>query len=122
MDTTKEIISTKSPEYQNLFQDIVALIQHGQVRVATEVNSTVVVLYWSIGKRINDEILADKRAEYGNQVVDRISQELTLKFGRGYSRAALFRMVRFAKLYSDPQIVATVSRQSEGPTLCLFVR
>jgi len=107
----KEIISTKSPEYKKLFQDIVLLIQRGQAHVATEVNSTVVVLYWSIGKRVNQDVLADKRAEYGNQVIKNISKELTLKFGKGYSRAALFRMVRFAKFYPDSQIVATLSRQ-----------
>lgn len=48
--------------YQNLFDDIVKLIQAGKSHVATEVNSTVVVLYWSIGKRINHEVLADNRA------------------------------------------------------------
>ena len=109
--TPKDILSTKNSEYEKLFQDIVLLIQQSQKYVATEVNSTIVVLYWSIGKRINDEILADKRAEYGNQVIERVSEKLTLQFGKGYSRAALFRMVRFAKLYPDNQIVATVSRQ-----------
>ena len=107
----KEIMSTDPPQYRQLFGDIVKMIQQGRQHVATEVNSTVVLLYWSIGKRINDEILTADRADYGDKIIDSISQELSLKYGKGYSRSALFRMLRFAKLYPEKQIVATVSRQ-----------
>ena len=105
------ITSTESPQYKKLFDDIVQMIEQGQQRVATEVNSTIVLLYWSIGRRINDEILEDKRAEYGDEVIDGVSKQLSLSFGKGYSRSALFRMVRFARFYPDHKIVATVSRQ-----------
>lgn len=98
-------------EHEILIKDIVQLIHQGQRRVATEVNSTVVLLYWTIGKRINDEILSDQRADYGNQIIENVSAKLSLEFGQGYSRSGLFRMVRFSKLYPDAQIVATVSRQ-----------
>ena len=107
----KKLAVSDSPQYKQLLQDVVQLIQHGRQRVATEVNSTVVLLYWSIGKRINDEILSDKRADYGDQIIDNVSYQLTLQFGKGYSRSALFRMLRFAKFYPNHQIVATVSRQ-----------
>ena len=87
------------------------MISASKHRVATEVNYAVVILYWSIGKRINDEILKGDRANYGKQIVSQISVELTNKFGKGYNKASLFRMIRFAKLYPDNQIIATVSRQ-----------
>lgn len=103
--------SPENPEYQKLFHDIVQMIQQGRNRVATEVNATVVLLYWSIGKRVNDAILIDKRADYGDQIIENISAQLSRDFGKGYSRSALFRMVRFARLYPNNQIVATVSRQ-----------
>ena len=103
--------SVGNSQHRILVEDIVQLIRQGQRRVATEVNATVVLLYWTIGKRINDEILIDKRADYGNQIIDTVSAQLSLQFGKGYSRSGLFRMVRFAKLYPDNQIVATVSRQ-----------
>jgi predicted nuclease of restriction endonuclease-like (RecB) superfamily len=98
-------------EYQLLINEVVQLIQEGRQCVAIEVNSTAVLLYWAIGKRVNDAILADKRAEYGDQVIEILSQQLSMQFGKGYSRSALFRMVRFSKLYPDGQIVATLSRQ-----------
>ncbi len=68
---TQEILSLttfESPQHKKLLNDIVQLIQSGQQRVATEINSTIVLLYWSIGKRINDELLEEKRGEYGDIV------------------------------------------------------
>ncbi len=108
---TKKEISKTDKAYQNLFNDIAKIIKEGKYRVATEVNSTVILIYWLIGRRINDEILKGDRANYGDQIIFHISEELTIKFGKGYNRASLFRMVRFAKIYPDQIIVATVSRQ-----------
>ena len=113
-------LANENIDYQNLFDDIVKLIQAGKNQVATEVNSTVVILYWSIGKRINLEVLENSRANYGDQIISNISKELTQKFGRGYSRSALFRMVRFAKLYPNKEIVASLSRQLSWSHLILI--
>ena len=43
--------------FDELFNDIIHLIQSAKKKVSSEVNSTVVLLYWSIGKRINEEVL-----------------------------------------------------------------
>jgi hypothetical protein len=45
--------STDNSLHQILVDDIVQLIRQGQRRVAAEVNATVVLLYWTIGRRIN---------------------------------------------------------------------
>ena len=104
-------ISKINKPFQQLFNDISEMISAGKNRVAVEVNHAVVLLYWSIGKRINDEILKGDRANYGEQIISQISVELTHKFGKGYNKSNLFRMIRFAKLYPDSKIIATVSRQ-----------
>jgi predicted nuclease of restriction endonuclease-like (RecB) superfamily len=109
--SNKEISGTKITPYKELFTDIVKMVSEGRNRVATEFNSTVVVLYWSIGRRINEEVLKGDRANYGDQIISHVSDELTMKFGKGYNRASLFRMVRFARIYPDQKIVATASRQ-----------
>lgn len=108
--SNKEISKLTLQQYQELFNDIVKMVSDGKNHIAKEFNSTVVLLYWSIGKRIHEEILKGDRANYGDQIISHISAELTLKFGKGYNRASLFRMVRFAKIYPDHAIVATVSR------------
>lgn len=46
----RKLAISDSPQYKQLLQDVIQLIQHGRQRVATEVNSTIVLLYWSIGK------------------------------------------------------------------------
>ena len=104
-------ISRINHSFQQLFNDISEMISSGKNRVAIEVNQAVVVLYWSIGKRINDEILKGDRANYGEQIISQISVKLTDKFGRGYNKSNLFRMIRFAKLYPDHTIIATSLRQ-----------
>lgn len=94
-----------------LVNDISLLINKAKEHVAREYNSTQVALCWLIGKRIEDEILKANRAEYGEQVVAHLATELSNKYGRGYSRPNLFRMVKFVKLFPNQEIVSTLSRQ-----------
>jgi hypothetical protein len=71
----KEISKAKVTPYQSLFNDIVQMVHEGKHRIATEFNSTVVVLYWSIGKRIHEEILKGDRANYGDQIIAQVADE-----------------------------------------------
>lgn len=64
-----------------------------------------------MGKRIRQDILKEKRAEYGEQIVATLSRQLVIEFGNGYSRPNLFRMIRFAEVFADEEIVSTLSRQ-----------
>ena len=74
-------------------------------------NSAMVGLYWSIGNRIREDILHEQRAEYGEQIVPTLSAQLTAEYGRGFSRQNLFRMIRFAEVFPDEQIVSSLMRQ-----------
>ena len=69
------------------------------------------LLYWKIGKRINDEILLDQRAEYGKRVVATLSQELELQYGTAFSEKNIRRMMQFAKSFPDEKIVVSMIRQ-----------
>lgn len=55
------------------------------------------VLYWNIGKRINYEILQNKRAEYGKEIVIALASQLTVEFGRGWSEKQLRNCLRVAE-------------------------
>ena len=94
-----------------LFDEIRSLIEQTRSRVASTVNSALVLMNWHIGKRINDEILQNKRAEYGNEIVVTLSRQLTAEYGKGFTRANLFRMVQFAEIYPEIEIVASLTRQ-----------
>ena len=94
-----------------LLADIRSLIEQARRRVAASVNADMVMLYWQIGDRIRRHILRQERAEYGGQIVQTLSAQLAAEFGRGFSRANLFNMVRFADGFADPAIVQTLSVQ-----------
>ena len=82
-----------------LLTDLRALISTTRQRVAQGINSALVLLYWQIGQRIRTDILEEKRAGYGEQIFYALSRKLTLEFGRGFSQANLFHMVRFAEVF-----------------------
>lgn len=63
---------SKTPD-KALLADIPELIIEAQKRVARSVNSELVLLYWRIGHRIRKNILKEKRAEYGEQIVPTLS-------------------------------------------------
>lgn len=95
----------------SLLEDLRALIRQTREGVAQAVNSALVLLYWQVGQRIRGDILREKRAGYGEQIVPTLSAQLVADFGHGYSARNLFRMIRFAEVFPDRNIVATLSRQ-----------
>jgi len=107
-----KLLPTKSHKPSDtLFQDLRVLIIEARQDVARQVNSALVLLYWRVGKRIHQNILKEKRAEYGEEIVPTLSTQLVPEFGEGFSKRNLFRMIRFAEVFPDEQIVVTLSRQ-----------
>jgi DUF1016 N-terminal domain len=94
-----------------LLGDIRALIEAAREQTARAVNSALVGLYWHIGKRIRQDILQEKRAEYGERIVSALSAQLTAEYGRRYTEKSLRRMIQFAERFQASEIVATLSRQ-----------
>jgi len=87
------------------------MIEEARMGVAVTVNAALTVLYWRIGKRINEEILRGGRAEYGQEIIATLSQELVNDYGRGFSEKSLRHMIRFAEVFPDEQIVSSLMRQ-----------
>ncbi len=65
---------------KNLFQDLSKIIEQGKNQVAMQVNSTLTLTYWQIGKKINEHILQNKRAEYGKEIVKTVAVQLSEQF------------------------------------------
>ena len=95
----------------DLTSDIRRLIETARHNVAVTVNAGLTILYWQIGDRIRQDILKEKRADYGEEIVSTLSRQLVKEFGNGFSRPNLFRMVRFAEIFPEGKIVSTLSRQ-----------
>ena len=99
----------KKPTH-SLFPDIAALIEQTKAQTAVTVNSALTLMYWKIGKMINDEILKHERADYGKEIIATLSQQLSETFGKGYSYSSLTRMIRLSEVF-DFEIIATLSQQ-----------
>ena len=95
----------------HLLADIRALIEAARQYTARTVNAAMVVLYWSVGRRIREDILHQQRAEYGKQIISTLSKELTAEYGRGYSEPNLSRMMRLAEAFPDEKILSALSKE-----------
>ena len=103
---------TKPEKYnKDLFSEIKQLIEESRQVVAQTVNSVLTATYWNIGKKINDEILKNKRAEYGKQIVASLSRQLTQEYGSGWSVKQLRHCLYFVETFPDFEIVSTLWRQ-----------
>jgi predicted nuclease of restriction endonuclease-like (RecB) superfamily len=93
------------------FLELSSLIEKNRKQAVSQAQSAVTLLFWQIGKRINKEILHNKRAEYGKQIVPDLSERLAEKHGRNFEEKNLRRMLQFAEQFPDKKIVVTLSRQ-----------
>ncbi|WP_253306834.1 PDDEXK nuclease domain-containing protein [unidentified bacterial endosymbiont] len=100
-----ELLSSK------LISDISQLIDEAKTGLAATVNSSLTLLYWRIGQRIQAEVLNGERAEYGEQIVITVAKRLEIEQGRGFSTKNLRHMLRFAEMFKDEAIVYALSRQ-----------
>lgn len=96
---------------QSLLIELQQLIINSKSKLSRQVNSAISLLYWQIGKQINDEILKQKRADYGQEIIKELSKKLSQEFGKGFQEKSLRRMIQFQMQFSDLEIVATLSRQ-----------
>jgi predicted nuclease of restriction endonuclease-like (RecB) superfamily len=99
------------PSANPLITEIKDLIAESRQQVAVAVNSAMSLLYWQIGRRINEEVLNNKRAEYGKEIVHTLSAQLTSEFGKGWSEKHLRHCLRFAETFPDIEIVSALWRQ-----------
>jgi len=97
---------------QQLYSDICQLVEDARSFVANTSNKTITLLYWKIGERINNDLLDNQRAEYGKQIVSQLATKLQELYGkRGFQERNIRRMMQFAELFPDFQIVSEVATQ-----------
>ena len=95
----------------DLIGDIRSLIEIARHNMAVTVNAGLAILYWQIGNRIRQDILKEKRARYGEEVLPTLSAKFLPEFGNGFGIRNLSRMIRFAEVFPEGKIVSTLPRQ-----------
>ncbi len=97
--------------YQNVLNEIISIVENSKNQLVVQANSILTLTFWNVGNRIKKEILKDERAAYGKQIVVTLSRDLVKKYGRSYEEKNLRRTIQFAKMFPNPEIVVTLSRQ-----------
>jgi len=96
---------------QSLLNELSELITQSQRQVFAHANSALTILFWKIGRRINDEILKNKRAEYAKQIVSTVSTQLKSQHGKNFELRNLRRMMQFAEQFNDLETILPLSQQ-----------
>ena len=110
----------KNSGFEKMISDIEALVNASKNELATSINKVMTVTYWSIGKYIVEfEQDGNAKAGYGKNLLSRISKELTLRLGKGYSRPNLNNMRKFYLKYSNCQ---TVSDKLSWSHICELIK
>jgi len=94
---------------QILYDDVSTMIEQSKRVIYTQASSTTILLFWKIGLRINNDILQNKRADYGKKIVSKLSTQLTEKYGSSFAVRNLRRMMQFAEQFLDFEIVSKPS-------------
>jgi predicted nuclease of restriction endonuclease-like (RecB) superfamily len=85
-----------SRNYSNLLDKIANILVETRTKVVREINKAQVLTYWEIGREIVEfEQKGKKRAGYGEELLQRLSIDLTDKFGKGFSAENLRLMRKF---------------------------
>lgn len=96
---------------ENILNDVQNIIETSQRQAYHAVDAILVQRNWLIGYRIAEEGMnGSDRAEYGTNIIQMLSKELTIKYGKGYDRSNLYHYLRFYKAF--PEIIDTARRQS----------
>lgn len=106
---------------ESLLAEIQEMIEASRKQVSQVVNVALTMLYWNIGKRILQEVLNEERAAYGEQIIGSISHQLVVRYGSQYHEKKLRRMIQFARVFPEKEIVVTLSRQLSWSHFILLI-
>lgn len=109
VDRDKEL-KVIEKNYEDLLLGISNLLEEARRVSARSVNAILTATYWDVGRRIiKFEQKGKVTAKYGEEVIERLVEDLTARFGRGFSRRNLFQIRLFYLIYREK--VQTVSAQ-----------
>ena len=102
-------ITTQQADNLRLFKEVSQLIEAAREHSLRYLNKTNVLLYWHIGHRINQDILDEKRAKYGENIIQDLALKLQTYYGRGFGRRVIERCIQFAKYFTEEKIVLSLA-------------
>lgn len=101
---------TEKSKYKIVLNDLISIVEKTKTQLTIQANSSLTIMFWQIGKRIQSDILENNRAEYGKEIVVTLSRELTTNFGNSFKDKNIRRMIQFYEKFSEFENVVTLSR------------
>lgn len=98
MEDDKNIVQTESGQ---LFNDACTIIEQAQATAYRAVNETLIKRNWLLGMRIRHEVLKNKRAEYGEQMIKSLASTLTNRYGEGFTKTNLYNYLGFYQTWPE---------------------
>lgn len=97
----------------DILKDMCGIIESSQKAAYRAVNTTLIQRNWLLGYRIaSEELQGEDRAKYGAEIIKKLAKELSVEYGRGYTKSNLYSFYSFYKTY--PEIFQTSSGKSVG--------
>ena len=107
----RSALSQNAP-YQAVYGDVSKIIDAARESAARSVNAAMTAAYWLIGRRIVEfEQSGEERAEYGAALIERLAEDLTVQFGRGFSLRNIYNMRLFYLAHPTDRILQTPSAE-----------
>ncbi len=91
---SKNELPTSTQLTASLYDDVCNIIESAKHRLATYANTEICMTNWYVGNRIKEDVLKNKRAEYGKEVLKVLAEKLTQKYGKGWGYQKLQHCVR----------------------------
>jgi predicted nuclease of restriction endonuclease-like (RecB) superfamily len=114
---TRKTIQHQAADYDSVFSSVVELLDVARRASARVVNTLMTATYWEIGRRIVEhEQAGEKRADYGKELIQKLSRDLAQRFGRGFGVVQLAVMRQFFLTFSSTGIFQSLIEKSTGET------
>ena len=118
----KTTLRTDIIDEKHLLSNISSIIEKRKFSLVTTANSHLIFMFWEIGKYINQIILEDNRADYGKKILSTVSTKLVTQYGKSFVEANLYRMKRFATVFSDVNVISDFAPFLSWSHFCEIMR
>ena len=105
-----------------LFERVSDIIENRKHRAGLYANREIVLMYWEVGMYINSVVLDGGRAAYGKSILSTLSTKLMTVYGNSFYVENIYRTMRFAKVFSDVEILSAVSTKLSWSHFCEIMR
>ena len=93
--------------WHSIFDDVTIIIDAARRSAARSVNAVMTAAYWLIGQNIVEfELEGKKRADYGEEIIERLAADLSARYGRGFSLRNVEQMKAFYLAWPIPQTLS----------------